>query len=327
MNENSRSKHILELAKELLDDIELSRLPAESLLLKATRLARYEGSEETKYWLSIEMRGYNSSNKISRKYMGLTGRWTDIEKGYGYWGPLAQIEAAIDAQKSQLSAMRIPDSSGDKALLAVNSAANAMSTTSNNISTLSGIKSRVLGILHQFVSDVYYAKVFDNLAESIFDKYKKDVDLQISENCGNVLEQIPSVMDRLSEGDTEAISQALTTCRRIIDAFADTIYPPTDETIEIGGNTLSLKADKHQNRLNAYVHLRCHSTSRKKKIRQNIANIYDRVSTGIHNDVDVEEAKSLFLNTYLLVGEILSLSSELAEVAANTINEALADIS
>lgn len=310
MTEQSKSKHIYELASELLDDIELSRLPAESLILKATRLARYVGSEEIKYWLSLELQGYNGTNTISLKYMGMTGRWIDKEKGYGYWGPLAQQEATIDAQKEKLRCMRIPDSSGDKALLAVNSAAKAMSDTSANISILSGVRSRVLALLHKFVSDVYYAKVFDNLAESIFDKYKKDIDLLILENCSDVLEQIPSVMDRLSEGDQESISQALTTCRRILDSFADKIYPPSDDTIEIGGNTLSLKVDKHQNRINAYVHLRCGSSSRKKRIRQTLSNLYDRVSTGVHNDVDAEEARALFLNTYLLLGEILSLKTE-----------------
>lgn len=58
-------------------------------------------------------------------------------------------------------------------------------------------------------------------------------------------------MSRLSEDVLESVSQALTTVRRIIDAFADSIYPPSDETINIGGNELSLSANKHQNRINA----------------------------------------------------------------------------
>lgn len=96
--EHSRSEHILELAKELLDDIELSRLSAESLLLKASRLARWVGSDEIK--------GYNSSNEISLKYMGVTGRWTDRDEVKGYWGPLAQQEAALEAQNKALQTDR-----------------------------------------------------------------------------------------------------------------------------------------------------------------------------------------------------------------------------
>ncbi|HBO3842485.1 TPA: hypothetical protein L4T01_000581 [Pseudomonas aeruginosa] len=306
--EQSRSEHILALAKELLDDIELSRLPAESLLLKASRLARWVGSDEIKYWINLEMQGYNSTNEISLKYMGLTGRWTNIDEMKGYWGPLAQQEAALAAQNIKLKSLTTPDTSGDWALRVMDMYQKQLGNTTSYISTLSGIKSRVLSILHNFVSAIYYEKEFDNLSESIFEKYKSDVDSLISANCGDVLEQIPSVMSRLAEGNAESISQALTTVRRIIDSFADSIYPARETTINIGGNEITLGANKHQNRINAFVHERIESKSRKVKIRQNLANLYDRVSTGVHNDVSAEEARSLFLNCYLLLGEILHIA-------------------
>lgn len=307
MSEESRSKHILELAKELLDDIELNRLNAENLLLKVTRLARYTGSKEINKWLQYEMRGYSSSQELSLKYVGLTGRWVDKTKGEAYWGPLAQIEAYIETEKVRLQAMRIPNVSGDYASITINNVTNAMSSITQCIAKVSGIKSRVLARLHQFITEVYYERMFDNLAENIFEVFKNDTDAVIAEKCGDIIEQIPSVMDRLSDGDQESISQALTTCRRIIDAFADNIYPPTDETIELNGNTVSLKADKALNRINAYIHEKCESDSRRKKIRQNLSNTYDRVCTGVHNQIDAKEARALFLNTYLLLGEILSL--------------------
>ena len=43
------------------------------------------------------------------------------------------------------------------------------------------------------------------------------------------------------------------------------------------------------------------------KIRQNLSNLYIRVSTAVHSEVSAEEAKSLFLNTYLILGEILHI--------------------
>lgn len=307
MSGQSRSEHILELARELLDDIELSRTSAENLVLKASRLARWVGSDEIRNWLKFEMGGYNATNEISLKYMSITGRWINREKNLGYWGPLAQQEAAIIAEKAKLVALRTPDSSGEWASVAIATVTNAMNQTTNNISRLSGIKSRVLAQLHAFVSDVYYEKEFDSLSESIFERYKYAVDTLIANSCGEVLEKIPSVMSRLSEGDEESISQALMTCRRIIEAFADSIFPPTDQTIEIGGNTLKLDASKHQNRINTYVNQHVQSQSRKQKIRQNLSNLFDRVSTGVHNDVTAEEANSLFLNVYLFLGEILHI--------------------
>ena len=303
----SRSQHIIELAKELLDDIELNRMSAEHLLLKATRLARWVGSDEIQQWLRLEMIGYNDTNPISLKYMTITGRWVNREKGLGYWGPLAQQEAAIEAEKAKLAAMRTPDSSGEWASVAIANVTSAMRDTANLISRLSAIKSRVLAQLHQFVSDAYYGLAFEGLSESIFEKYKAEIDVLIAEACGGVLDQITSIMDRLATGESEAVSQALTTCRRIIESFADSIFPPTEGVIEINGNQLNLGPDKHQNRINAYIHQHTESKTRKKRLRQNLANLFDRVSAGVHDDVTAEEARALFLNTYLLLGEILYL--------------------
>jgi hypothetical protein len=305
----SKSEHTLELVQDLLDDLELGRSSGERLILKASRLARIVGADEIKEWLRFELGGFNSGNDISLKYMGLTGRWTKKAENKGYWIPLAQIEALIEAEKSKLSVMRIPDSSGDYNS-AVPVATRAMDAAAANISKFSGIRSKVMARLHAFVTDVYYEKVFDNLSESIFESYKRDVDTLISSTCGDVIEQIPSAMERLASGDSEAISHALTTCRRIIESFADSIYPPSEETIEIGGNQLKLDAGKHQNRINAYIHGISDSKSRKQRFRQNLSNLYDRVSTGVHKDVGAEEAKALFLNTYLFLGEVLHLSSD-----------------
>lgn len=310
MTEKSKSEHILELAKELLDDIELSRTNAESLILKASRLARWVGSEEIRNWLKLEMNGYNGSDPLSLKYMYITGCWINKDKNQGYWGPLAQQEAAIIAEKAKLASMRTPDSSSDSAVLAINNVTSTMTDSAHYISRLSGIKSRVLAQLHNFISEVYYEKQFDNLSESIFERYKSEVDTLIVDSCGDVLEKLPSVMDRLSENDEESITQALITCRRILEAFADSIYPPSNKTINIDDNELKLGVDKHQNRINAYVFKRTKSKSRGKRIRQNLSNLFDRVSTGVHSDVSAEEARSLFLNTYLFIGEILHINKQ-----------------
>lgn len=307
MEASSRAQHILELSKELLDDIEFGKISGENLILKTSRLARYVGSEEIKYWLNLEISGYNSTNPISLKYMGKTGRWTDREKGYGHWGPLAQIEAMISSQQIKLQTMSIPNTSGEWAHVATRNAIEGLNATASAIGKYSGIKSKVIGLIHQFVSEIYYEKTFDKLSESLFESYKRDIDSLIVEKSSGVLTQIPLVMDRLAEGEQEAISQALTTCRRIIDSFANVVFPPSNETYEIDGNQLSLKADKTLNRLNAFIHENCESTSRRKRFRQNLSNLYDRVSTGVHKEVDINEAKALFLNTYLVIGEILNL--------------------
>lgn len=304
----SQSEHVLELSKDLLDDIELGRLESDKLLLKCARLARITGNVVVQEWIQLELRGYHSTGETARKYLNATGRWINIEKNQAYWGSLATQEAIIASGKARLEAMKLPNISGDYANLALNAVIAKQGEVQASVAHASRIRATVIGLLHSFVAETYYEREFSGLAEGIFERYKRDIDTLIAEKAGKVLEKIPAVVDRLAEKDPEGISQALTTCRRIIDAFADAIFPPSNDTFDMGGgNVLKLDASKHQNRINAYIAQRTNSTSRRQRLRQNLSNLYDRVSTGTHKDVSSEEAFSLFLNVYLLLGEILHL--------------------
>jgi hypothetical protein len=77
MNSKSQSEHVLDLCRELLDDIELSRLGADKLLLKCSRLARLVGSDEVQKWIGYEMGGYYDTEPLSLLYVTKTLRWFD----------------------------------------------------------------------------------------------------------------------------------------------------------------------------------------------------------------------------------------------------------
>ncbi|MCA6965902.1 hypothetical protein I1A39_10220, partial [Pectobacterium carotovorum] len=157
-----RSEHELELAKELLDDIEFSRLEIEPLFMKAARLARLCGSEEFKKWIGYEMRGYVSGEAISLKYMTKTSRWTNRDEERGYWVPLSQIESSIKSQNLKLNSLKTPNISGVSAAIRImDDYYNKVNNVANTISTYTGIRSRALGILHDFVSAIYYEKELD----------------------------------------------------------------------------------------------------------------------------------------------------------------------
>lgn len=319
----SKSSHILQLSKDLLDDIELSRLQTLELLLKAARLARIAEKEEVQKWLKFETIGYNSGDKVSLKYMGLTGRWINKKEMKGYWGSLSVQESSVQSMQIQLRNMQIqnlqysPSSANPNEYVSgfgvnrlkevTDSIAVRGSRLGSSINKIGSIKSRVIGLIHEFVSAVYYEMLFSDLAGSIFEQYKGEVDKSISHLNEEILSKLPSVYERLASGDSEAISQGLTTCRRIIDGFADAIYPPASDAVEIEGKPLELGRSNYKNRINAYVSERTSSKSRKKRIRQLLSNIYDGVSSGVHSDVTLDEAKALLLQTYMLLGEVSSL--------------------
>jgi hypothetical protein len=60
------------------------------------------------------------------------------------------------------------------------------------------------------------------------------------------------------------------------------------------------------NRINAFIHTCGVRGGRADRLRRSLSDIYGRVSTGVHADVDGHEARYLFLTTYVLLGEILT---------------------
>lgn len=305
-----KQEHIRRLAAELLDDVELSRLGAESLLLKAMRLARLSGSDEVRQWLNLEMGGYNSTGPVSLKYMGQTGRWISRAENKGYWGPLAQQEARIDALKVQLTSFTTQGLGGDVAIGAINTVSRNATAVAHELSRISGIKSCVLGLLHGFVAGVYYEGIFSTTAESIFEQFRVRVDPLLQAAASDLSDRMATAYTHVGEGDQEAVSAALNTSRRVIDAFADAVFPPRDAPVEMDGQALQVGPSHHLNRINVFIATRSDSRSRRKRLRQSLANLYDRVSAGIHDDVDVDEAQALVLSTYTVLGEIALLRGD-----------------
>jgi hypothetical protein len=319
----SETEHVLSLTSDLLDDIELSRLPPERLILKVSRLARLKGSAETRTWLTHELEGYSEKSTVSDKYLKATGRIYKRFLGtkvttYTCNESFAAVTAKIEAAKVELQGIRVPDTSDANAnpnerrgipasVRMTEAILGRAHSLKNDIVTYTQIKNSVLSIVHSFVSSLYYELLFSGQVQTIFERYKTAVDNRLAGRCGDVLEKFPSVYERLAEDDPEAVSQALVTCRRIMDSFADSIFPASDMTIEAEGNTLQLGQKHVQNRINAYIRERSSSDSRRKKLRQTLSNLYDRTSSGVHADVTQEEARSLLLNVYLVLGEIILL--------------------
>ena len=124
---------------------------------------------------------------------------------------------------------------------------------------------------------------------------------------GEALEKIGAVYERLEAGNPEAVSHALTSCRRLIAAVADAVYPPSKDPIDVDGKTVDVNRQQSLNRIETFVSTNTRSKSRRKRLRRTLENLYNRTSAGVHADVSVEEAKSIFLHTYVVLGEIVLL--------------------
>jgi hypothetical protein len=93
----------------------------------------------------------------------------------------------------------------------------------------------------------------------------------------------------------------------VVDSFADCVFPARAELVTIGNQKVAIGAKQVRDRLRVYVYERIGQCSRYERLNKFLGSLYDRVSAGVHADVDVGEARALVLQTHLFLGELLSL--------------------
>jgi hypothetical protein len=297
---------IAKLASTLLSDIEQGSLPVELLVAKGLTLARAIGDEEAIEWLTYEAVGYDSSKPVAERFAVLTARW-DGKSDKGYFGSAVSIANTVATMAHSLEAEKAFQPSGQYAIIQQQEKARQIASWTTTIAPLLAVVSGVKTQLHLFASRVFVEAQFSETSRSIFERYQTGVDKQLASTAASAFEKLPHVFERLQRGEPEAVSHALVSCRRIIDSFADAIFPARAEPVVVDGQPLDCGPAKTKNRIRAYIAGKIKSGSRRERINKNLGSLYDRVSAGVHGDVTMDEAQALVLNTYLLLGEIASV--------------------
>jgi hypothetical protein len=301
----NRQEEALRLAEELLTDIELARNPTTKHVLKAKRLARLVGDDDAQVWLDFEL-GRGSDTPAGRRWMDATNRWTDRDAGEGNWGGSAWHEATRESTKAAMETLS-GDISGEGLTQAVRYRSSQAVALARIIGNSSIVLAAVDAQVYAFATRVAHEIMFSELQASLFDATRETIDGRLT-SAGDALKKIESINERLATGSPEAISQAMATCRRLIDATADELFPAREEPYMKGEQPLTVKHSNVLNRINAYVHQSGIVGGRGDRIRRALEGLYDRTSTAVHAEVDEHEARYLFLNTYILLGEILTIS-------------------
>lgn len=305
-----RQESALQLADDLLADIELQRLKASEIALKASRLARLVGHDDLTALLGFELAGYPHDGS-DQEWIDKTGRWADKTAGTAYTGSLANIEAKSEGSRAAMLSLQSGGNySGDMILPASRDHDAKITAHANLLGTLGGISGQVTAVIYRMVTEIYHELMFSDLQASLFAETQANVDGELARASGSALDKIERVADRLRDGDPESVSQGLTSCRRLIDACADHVFPARDAPYVIGEQPLSVGQSNVLNRLQAYCHSIGLPKSRRDRLRVMLKELYSRCSAGTHAEVTVQEARFVFLQTYVVLGEILTATSE-----------------
>ncbi len=163
------------------------------------------------------------------------------------------------------------------------------------------ILSAVRALTYHFVTLIINQKQFSLASRDIFFGYQSTIEARLAETAADAFAKMPECFEKLQAGSTEAISHALTSCRR------DSIFPAQNDPVLVDGEALDCGANRPKNRIIAYLGSTNASKSRRARLKRALFDLYDRVSTGVHADVEIGEARALVLQTYTLLGEIALL--------------------
>ena len=131
----------------------------------------------------------------------------------------------------------------------------------------------------------------------------------------NAIKKFTSAYENLLSENNEDWSNAVHSCRRILQDLADEIYPATEDKKLANGKTIKLGVENYINRLIAYIDE--HSSSKRfeeivgsnlKYIGERLDSIFNAIQKGSHKIIlTQDEADRYVIYTYLLVGDILKL--------------------
>ncbi len=330
-------KEALLLSERILSDLELSAIPLTNIALKASRLARLVDDFDQQQIMIYEAGGYPSTPKGVEKDVWrlakLSGRVFEEEKE-GETEERASLES-IEQLEIELSAAKERISASSDASVSISSANPVQIVRSpvgnaaerNNVFNLVSRKSKLLAqrrsYVHNYVCGVYYELKFSSVPSDIFERTRSKVDKKIGEVVPSAIKRFTSVYENLLSENDEDWSNAVHSCRRILQETADGIYPARkDKVIEIPGSkprVIKLGVDNYINRLIAYVEENSSSArfneivgSHMRYLGERLDSIFQAAQKGSHNVISSQdEADRYVIYTYLVVGDILQLKAEI----------------
>jgi hypothetical protein len=148
-----------------------------------------------------------------------------------------------------------------------------------------------------------------------FDRGREYIEQALRMRAPEALEKFQAAEESLEGGGPEDLAHALTSCRRMIKALADALYPATGEVITgEDGRERAMTNDAYRNRLLQFASERLGSTHNdlvKETMRSlgaRLQRLTELSSKGVHDEVDRVEAETCVMWTYLTAADILRIA-------------------
>jgi hypothetical protein len=185
---------------------------------------------------------------------------------------------------------------------------------SNRIIADRDVLQRIKNSIHSYVVSCNYSLRFGAITQDVFDRTRQRVDAELAALCPAAAKRFVSAYEDLRSSNSVDWSNAVHSCRRVLQDLADVIFPAQDAPIQREGKQVDVSEDKYVNRLMCYIEDQSESETWTAVVGSTLAFIGDRLdalvdagSKGTHHKVEGDEADRYVIYTYLVVGDILSL--------------------
>lgn len=306
---SSRRDEALRLAEELLSNIELEEIRPVSVIRKASRLARLLDDSEATTWLSFEIGGYPSTGNGK----GLSSEeWKAAKKsGRAYYQKdsageykevvttlsLSSLEANVESSKARLKSSKSSDFF-------------ERNNQQANITQHQGYVDRILGSVHQYVSNIYHELRFGAAVETAFESLRNDVDSRIASLIPVAIPMLTTALENAQTNNPEQWKHAAQACRDLIKATADVLRPAGPDK-----NGIKMGESNYTNRLVDWISEQTSSKTQKAMVTSDLEDLGKRLDAatksgnkGAHASVSKNDASRFIVGTYILLGDILALN-------------------
>ena len=336
MVNNDSLRDALLLSENIMTEIEMSSATLTNIALKTSRLARLVGDFEMQKIMLYEAGGYPTSAKgLSKDVWTLALRAKRVyqqenggeTKQYANIDSIEQVENQLDSCKDSLLSAQDANIS----ISSANPNQYVHAPTGNNqerrnLREIIKDKSKLLAerrtFIYEYVSTTHYELRFSNISSDIFSRIRQNVDRKIGAIVPESIKKFASIYENLQSDNSENWSNAVHSCRRILQDTADKLYPScSDKTVENNGKkqTIKLGADNYINRLMAYVTENSASKrfqeivgSHLSYLGERLDSIFKAAQKGSHDVISTQdEADRYVIYTYLAVGDVLSLKDNI----------------
>lgn len=327
-------REALALSDVILKNIELSEMPLANIALKASRLGRLMNDFVGQKIMEYEVSGYPSTPDgvdpnvyalavLAGRELQFKDDKTGVISKHIYLTSIEQLEQDAKLVDVALAAARDPAVS-----VASANPHQFVSEPKGNSRERQAIRSSAataqtrLSSRRSFIyADVmrrHHELKYSGIAGDIFSRIREKVDSSIGENVPDAVKKLAAVYENLQSENVEDWSNAVHSCRRILQDLADVICPARPDIVKtVNGReqVIKLGADAYVNRIVAFLEEKSDSARFIEIVGSNLSFIGNRLDSvfqaaqkGSHtNIVSQEEADRYVVYTYLIVGDVLSL--------------------